>query len=315
LGGLTGFWVRGRLGGKAEAVPYGFGSELSRAVRLEVEMGRPLRLWGVFGGADPCDAWDGERVELGVGGDKVIGHGGCGEGQVKGVGWFDAGEGTDLCEPLGYLDPEWDCVDRWSGEELTVFCGGEDVAVSPWDDQNFGKHKVTGEEGILGGLRPSDEIANWRMELRVLLEEVDPLHGVEVEFHSPQASRSRRRTFEGPPSSGSHPFMLPSRLQSRFHQSSRVRGRSGWGAVDVGGCGIGCVARVPSLILSLLGVKGRVKGLLGKGVALGVVRFGGGQFGRCGCAFTPACGRVVASATRFSTARLKRCAFDLEEAL
>src|ERR1035441_2366940 len=45
-------------------------------------------------------------------------------------------------------------------------------------------------------------------------------------LHSPQASRSRRRTPDAPPSSGNQPFMLHSRLQNRAQPSSAVRGFS-----------------------------------------------------------------------------------------
>jgi hypothetical protein len=50
--------------------------------------------------------------------------------------------------------------------------------------------------------------------------------------------------------------------------------------------------------------------LRGRRGCRGLVARGGRQVGRCGFAFTPAFGRVVASATRRFMARLKPCPFE-----
>ena len=161
---------------------------------------------------------------------------------MEGVGGLGAGGGADVGEALGGVVGEGDESHCRREEEAAVPGCREDVPIAFRSDQKLRQDEVAGLEDAARSLCAQDHGTGLRKEQWVLLKEVNPLHGIEVDVHSPQASRSLRWIPDAPPSSGNQPFMLPSRVQNRAQPSSAVRGFSsssgmtggmGWDAMGV----------------------------------------------------------------------------------
>jgi len=139
-----------------------------------------------------------------------------------------------------------DC-DSGRGEKSPILGGSEQVCVALGQNENLSQNEVAGQKLVMGGAHTGEEFSSRGAEDGIAFEDVHPGHGVEIKLHSPQASRSLRRIPDGPPSSGNQPFMLPSRLQSRSHHSSRVRGFSSRSLSGV--VGLDAVARSFAVLL------------------------------------------------------------------
>ena len=172
------------------------------------------------------DARDRQGMEPGVCGDEVVRSGGGGEAEVQGIGGLHACGGTEVGKAFGDVGAEGKNRDSGRGEKAPIFGGCEQIRVALGQNEDFSQNQVAGQKLVMGGAHTGEEFSSRCAEDGIAFQDVHPNHGVEIKLHSPQASRSRRRTSDGPPSSGNQPFMLPSRLQSRAHHSSRVRGFS-----------------------------------------------------------------------------------------